>query len=248
MAAWTYPGSDRILTDFELPDESIMVLRLLTLCFDGVFTLLPGVCKRWIGNRWRGWEIAPDAYIGLSFIRCQKLIMGPGAHIGHLNLINRMDEVRLDDFAKIGDRNVIRGVDTRAPQFRGETERRSVLSLGTHVRVTGGHYFDCCNHIRIGAFTIVAGRDSRFFSHGISMRLSQQQSAPVCIGQYCMIGAGCIVLKGSQLPDYSALAAGSTLHKSHSEPYTLYSGVPAQAAGELDPTYQYFSRSHGSVD
>lgn len=226
----------------------IPVYRLMLLIMDCMFSLLPSMGKRWIGNRWRGWDIAPDAHIGLSLVRCNHLVMASGARIGHLNLIIRMDAITMGTAASIGARNIIRGVDNQSNQFAAEPDRRSMLTLGEHADITGTHYFDCTNHISIGAFTIIAGRQTQFFSHGISMRLNQQQSAPISIGKYCMIGAGSTLLKGAQLPDYSALAAGSTLHRAFTEPYTLYSGVPAISASQLEPSYRYFTRSTGWVD
>lgn len=222
--------------------------QLSLLIFDLLFSLLPNRLKRWIGNRWRGWEIAPDAYIGVSFIRCHKLVLASGARIGHLNVINRMDSLTLGSFATIGARNIIRGVHRDTDQFREEKDRYSALMLGDHADITGSHYFDCTNRIVIGAYSIIAGRGCHFFSHGISMRHNRQQSAPITIGNYCLVGACSTIIKGAQLPDYSALAAGSTLHQAFTEPYRLYSGVPAVPASRLDPTYRYFTRNTGWVE
>ena len=55
------------------------------------------------------------------------------------------------------------------------------------------------------------------------------------------------VIKGSALPDCSVLGANSTLHKAFSQPYTLYSGVPAQPVAPLDPESGYFHRDIGFV-
>jgi acetyltransferase-like isoleucine patch superfamily enzyme len=62
------------------------------------------------------------------------------------------------------------------------------------------------------------------------------------------VGTGVVILKGSCLPDYSVLGAGSVLTKTMTEPYTLYSGVPAAPISELDKASRYFIRQTGFVD
>lgn len=72
-------------------------------------------------------------------------------------------------------------------------------------------------------------------------------SSPVRIGQYCFVGAACVILKGAVLPDFSILAANSTLHRAFDESYGLYSGVPAQRVRALDHDCAYFHRTIGYV-
>jgi hypothetical protein len=57
-----------------------------------------------------------------------------------------------------------------------------------------------------------------------------------------------VVLRGAELPDCSVLAAGSTLARAFQEPFTLYSGVPAQPVKALDRDAEYFRRTRGYVD
>jgi carbonic anhydrase/acetyltransferase-like protein (isoleucine patch superfamily) len=70
----------------------------------------------------------------------------------------------------------------------------------------------------------------------------------VRIGRYSFVGTSCVVLRGAELPDYSVLAAGSTLARAQQETFTLYSGVPAQPVKPLDRDSEYFRRTRGYVD
>jgi len=119
--------------------------------------------------------------------------------------------------------------------------------MGACSAIVKGHFFDCNHTITLGHHTIVAGQGSSFFTHGIDLAQNRQESSPIRIGNHCMIGACCVVLKGGVLPDCSVLGANSTLHKAFSEPYTLYSGVPAQPVATLDPESGYFHREIGFV-
>jgi carbonic anhydrase/acetyltransferase-like protein (isoleucine patch superfamily) len=73
-------------------------------------------------------------------------------------------------------------------------------------------------------------------------------SAAVRIGRYCFVGTGSVLLKGSELPDCSVLAAGSSLSHAFDEAFMLYSGVPAKPVKPLDRDAEYFRRARGFVD
>jgi serine acetyltransferase len=49
--------------------------------------VLPSSLKRRLGRLIFGWEIHPTAYIGPSVILVPRIVMGPGARIGPLNVI-----------------------------------------------------------------------------------------------------------------------------------------------------------------
>ena len=119
--------------------------------------------------------------------------------------------------------------------------------MGPYSAIVKGHFFDCNNTIALGHHTLVAGSRTSFFTHGINIAHNKQESAPIRIGNYCMIGACSVVLKGSMLPDCSVLGANSTLHMAFSEPYMLYSGVPARPIAPFDPQSAYFHREIGFV-
>lgn len=210
--------------------------------------VLPWSIRRRLLNRLFGYRIAPTARIGFSLVLLDELVLDEGARIGHLNVIKSFDRLEMRAMAKIGDRNHISGIGSRnAQHFSDEVGRRPEILMGEHASITGRHLIDCCNRIEIGRFTTVAGAGTHILTHAISIKRNRQMSAPVRIGQYCFVGAASVVLKGAVLPDFSVLAANSTLHRAFEETYGIYSGVPAERVRALEPDSAYFQRDTGYV-
>ena len=68
------------------------------------------------------------------------------------------------------------------------------------------------------------------------------------IGNYCSIGSGSIILKGTIIPDYAIVGAGAVLNKSYTESYKIYAGVPACVKKDLNYNeVKWFSRQSGDV-
>jgi acetyltransferase-like isoleucine patch superfamily enzyme len=213
-----------------------------------MIAVLPSPAKRFVLNRFFGHDIHPTARIGLSFISAERIVLEEGSRIGHLSYIDSLELLKLERYAKIGNLNHIKGmISSRAVHFHDETNRKSELVVGAHASVVARHYLDCCNSVQIGRFTTIAGQHSQILTHGIDIIENRQTSAPVKIGEYCMIATGCVILKGTTFPPRSVLAANSTLHRSALEPYTIYSGVPAKPVASIDPSAKYFHRTQGGV-
>jgi acetyltransferase-like isoleucine patch superfamily enzyme len=154
----------------------------------------------------------------------------------------------LDEQALIGNFNTIAGLPKHLGEsFSGEASRRSELRLGQHSSITHSHIIDCTNAVEIGAFATLAGWRSQILTHSIDVTQNKQRSAPVRIGAFSFVGTGCILLKGTALPERSVLGAGSVLATSETEPLMLYSGVPATGVKSLDPHSKYFIRHDGVV-
>jgi acetyltransferase-like isoleucine patch superfamily enzyme len=210
--------------------------------------LLPWPIRRWLLRTLCNYSIPRDARIGLSIIGCTSLRMGASSRIGHFNVVKGIG-VTLGENALIGEFNWISGLpaDNRR-HFREETDRLPALTVERHAALTSRHYIDCSNLVHIGEFTTVAGTRSQILTHAIDVRRNRQLSAPVHVGRYCFVGTGCVILKGSRLPDYSVLAANSCLSRSFEETFGLYSGVPATRVRDLDRDALYFHRQQGFVD
>lgn len=210
--------------------------------------IFPWFIRRRIMSVLFGYSIHPTARVGRSLILCGNLVMGPASRIGNGNFINSIDSVILEEAATIGSLNWISGLNSaNSKHFSEEVGRQSSLFIGRHAALTARHFVDCCNKVSIGAFSIVAGARSQILTHAVDIRNGTQRSAPVVIGEYCFVGTGVIILKGSRLPNYSVLAAGSTLHKAFDGEHMIYSGVPAAAAKELDAESRFFQRETGFV-
>jgi acetyltransferase-like isoleucine patch superfamily enzyme len=210
--------------------------------------LLPWVLRRRFLNLVLNYQIDRHARVGFSLVSCDHLIMEPGSSIGHLTVIKSIDLVHLAESAKIGSLNWISGIGLNDPKhFGDELDRRPQLLVGRHASITGRHMIDCSNAVTIGAFATIAGAGTHILTHAIDLRENRQRSGAVEIGRYCFVGAACVVLKGAKLPDYSVLAANSTLHKQFSDEFTVYSGVPALPSAKIDPRAAYFHRLSGHV-
>ena len=59
-------------------------------------------------------EVDATARVGISLITVRHLVLGPGARIGHLNLIRNLDEVRLETRSAIGNLNWVNAVPSSA--------------------------------------------------------------------------------------------------------------------------------------
>jgi hypothetical protein len=218
-----------------------MLISLLSL-------LLPWALRRRLLNLACGYSIAAGARIGFSLVACSQLLMEAGARIGHFNVIKGA-RLEMREKATIGDFNWIAGLPPgSARHFASESGRDPALCLGRHAALTSRHFLDCSNCIDIGEFSTIAGARSQILTHAIDLRNGVQASAPVSIGRYCFVGTGCVVLKGARLPEYSVLAAGSSLARAYEEAFTLYSGVPATPVKLLPRESAYFSRVRGFVD
>jgi len=209
---------------------------------------LPWMLRRWLLRVFCGYSFGPGARIGHSLVGCSSLSMGTAARIGHFNVIKGM-RAEMSDHASIGDFNWISalGKDSRK-HFTDEQGRDPALVMGRHAALTARHYLDCSNRVELGEFATIAGARSQILTHAIDLARNRQSSSPVRIGRYCFVGTACVVLKGAELPDCSVLAAGSSLVRAFDEPFTLYSGVPAQPVKALDRDAEYFRRTRGYVD
>lgn len=214
-----------------------------------VLFLFPWGIRRRLLCRIFGFHIDKSARIGLSFIVPRKLIMKKEAYIGHLSVCKGADLLQMEESSRIGNLNWITGKSTsiRSDFFMEEINRKSELVLGPHSAITNRHFIDCIDSVSIGEFTTIAGFRSQILTHSIDLEESRQSCAPIKIGRYCFIGTGCIFLKGSLIPDYSVVGAGSVVIQQHSDQYTLYGGVPARVVKELPADYAYFNRLRGYV-
>lgn len=222
---------------------------MLDAVLRALVVLLPWPVRRRLLVRVFGYEISPAARIGFAWIFPERLVMGPGATIGHLTVCKGLSLLSLDAYASIGRGNWITAYPLGAPRhFLHQPDRRPELRIGAHAAVTNRHIVDCTASVEIGAFSTFAGFRSQILTHSIDLATSRQSSAPVRIGRYCFVGTGSVLLGGSVLPDHCVLGALSLLNKPYSTTHRLYAGVPAREISALDPGLRYFQREVGFVE
>lgn len=223
--------------------------KLFKLAFQLAIIWLPWSVRRWLLVVVLGFKIHPTAYVGKSLLIPRRLVMAPHSRIGHFNLAHGVEEIQLERHASIGKWNWLCGSPLDDGRyFKAFPNRRPRLHLHEHSAIVSRNFIDCTDEIEIGAFALLAGIRHQLFTHGIDLRTANQSCAPISIGRYCLIGTGCIFLKGSSLPDYSALGAGSVVHKQHETTHTLYSGVPAAPVKQLNKNWAFFVRRIGTSD
>ncbi|MEI6335446.1 MAG: hypothetical protein WCS87_12865 [Methylococcaceae bacterium] len=212
---------------------------------------LPWFLKRLFYKLFFNYQLHPTSRIGLSLILVDKLSLGKGARIGNLSVIKGLYNIQLGEFSSIGNLNWISAfpLDSNSPHFQHEADQRiPELVLGEHAAITNRHLIDCTNRIEIKRFSTFAGFKSTVLTHSIDLKECRQSSKPITIGEYCFIGTGCILLGGTVIPDYSVLAAGSTINKPMDSTYSLYGGTPARFIKRLEnENLQYFKRTTGYV-
>jgi len=216
-------------------------LGLVTLAF-------PWFIRRRLLMLFFGYEIHPSSRMSLCWFFPRKLVLDANASIGMLTVCKGLEHVRLKENASIGRGNWITGFPQGgAKHFLHQPERKAQLVLGEHSAITNRHLIDCTNSVEIGKFTTFAGFQSQILTHSIDLESCRQSSAPVKIGDYCFVGTNCVILGGSELPNYSVLGAKSLLNKKFTGTHTLYGGVPARALKQLNAGMGYFTRSVGFI-
>jgi acetyltransferase-like isoleucine patch superfamily enzyme len=214
-----------------------------------VLAPLPWIIKRPLLQSLFGYRLHPTSRIGCSIITARELELGEGARIGNFNVLRGLSRVELGPHAIISQLNWITGFPAGASRhFAHQPERKPTLILGAHSAITSRHLLDCTNILTIGSFTTIAGFRTQILTHSIDLEANRQNSAPVSIGNYCLVGTGSIVLPGAQLPDYCVLGAGAVLNQVLKETHTLYAGVPARAVKKFPTDLGYFTRERGFVD
>jgi len=125
---------------------------------------------------------------------------------------------------------------------RGELGAGSAVSIFNSGNLIIGEHFHCTSnfkiivtnsinlgcHFRAGWNTLMMDTDFHSF-YNITKNEYSVKSAPIIIGDYTWIGNGCLILKGTILPKYSAVGARTILNKNINVPsFSLIAGNPAQ--------------------
>lgn len=198
--------------------------------------------------RWLlGYKIERNVYIGISFILAEDVHICEGVRIGHLNVIKGIKSLYVGRNTLIGNLNRIVGVGASAPKFAADPSRNPSLQVGDESAITSRHMFDVQDKISIGSYTTIAGSESVFWTHEISILENLQRVGKVSVGNYVYIGARSTFLRGSSVGSCSVVAACSLVRGCFDSGHQLIAGVPAIVKkNNLDG--RYFSRTRGPVD
>ncbi|RZJ76855.1 MAG: acyltransferase [Flavobacterium sp.] len=209
---------------------------------------LPWALRRRALNSLFKYQIHKEAKIGFSFVLSDELIMDAKASIKSMTIVKNINRLKLGYNSRINSLNFITGMNMRHKRFLYDEGAYCELVVGNNSRITTRHMIDCNGGVYIGDFTTIAGYKTQFLSHSIDVYISRQTAGKIEVGDYCFVSTSCILLKGSKLPSYSVLAAGSVLGKNYSEEYALYGGVPAKKIKDMDrENTLYFTRTNPDV-
>lgn len=203
--------------------------RLLVL----VSALLPWPLKRRVLVA-VGWDVDPTARIGVSFLDVADVRLGPGARIGHLNLVRRVKVLEMGPRAQLGSLNHIVGPRTVAIADRVDTVAwPSRLVLGADAIVFNQNFLDVSGEIRLEDRAMLAGGFSRVWSHGPTPPgpdgVRGLRPAVVVVGEDVYVGAGSTLLPDSVIAAGCTIGAASVVTRSAGEtPGAVLVGNPAR--------------------
>lgn len=196
--------------------------------FPVLLLLLPSRLK--IGLlRLLGHEIGRHCYLGASLLDVSNLRMGDHVHVGHLNVFRRLRSLDLGSGARITNRNY----------FTGGGEGR--LRLGKNASISSGHHMDVLAGVEIGDNTIIAGRGSTFFSHGIAPENLDVRET-IRIGDWVYVGSNVKVIPGVTVPSHAFVGMGTVLLEKYTEEYVLIAGAPGRVVKRLPRDCAFFDR------
>jgi acetyltransferase-like isoleucine patch superfamily enzyme len=219
------------------------VSRRTRLALLALVALMPQRLKLALYRRIFGYEIAPDVRIGLTLLDARHVEIGPGARIGHgnvvvdvkrlvvgehvrigeLNLVRGGDEVRLGPYAELRRRNELNSIVD--PDVANPTDPRLIVGAGTVI--TDGHRLDFTDRIELGERVILGGRQSSLWTH------NRKRTAPVGIGARTYLGSESRLAPGAHLPSGSIVGLGSVVTGTLRDGDSLIAGVPAQVVRPL---------------
>lgn len=195
-----------------------------------------------------GFDIAPSARIGWSIILAERVTVCAHARMGSFNFVNRLASFHLGEHAQMGSLNWLSGWPASTDYFAVDRATRDPsFRMDEHTSFSNRHLIDCNDKVHLMAFAGLGGWGTQILTHSIDLALGVQRCAPVTLGPYSFVGTRCVLLKGAVLPHHSVLGAGSTLHKPMTQPFALYSGVPAALVRELPVETGWFQRTEGHV-
>jgi acetyltransferase-like isoleucine patch superfamily enzyme len=206
---------------------------------------LPWPLRRRALRAFCGFSIDPGARVGLSIILADEVEMARGAGLGHFNYIGRLDKLVMEEEAFIGNLNWILGLSQRLNSrfYTRKPNRRSELVLGRCSMMGHQNYIDCTDRVELRPFSALAGARSQLLTHGVEPIASRQTCGPIVIGDFTMVGSGCMIMKGVKIPSCCIVSAGSTVSHARPESYALIAGNPAVQIRKLPETAGLFSRT-----
>lgn len=203
-------------------------MKYLKTSFLVMLAPLPSTLKIWL-LRLYGAKIGKGCRIGISILAAKQIEIGDYVQIGHFNLIYKLNSLKMGSGSRINSFNWITGATV------------GNLHLGNNISIRRFHFVEASGSMFIGNNTIIAGRNSLFFTHGLTPD-NLNDVRPIKIGNWCYIGAACRFLPGVSIGDGTFVGMGSVVTKPHDTTYVLLAGNPANVRKELNKNSTYYNR------
>ena len=194
-----------------------------------LLALFPSRIKIFILRK-MGAQIGSGCHIGITVIQAREIEIGNNVRVASFNLMHRLVVLKLADGSRLNGFNWITGASIGS------------LLLGRNSAITRLHFFEASGDVRIGENTIIAGRNSHFFTHGISST-NLDDIKPIEIGPWCYIGSSSRFVPGSSVGRGTFVGMGSVVTKPFKDEYVLIAGNPAAIRKKLSSADVYFSRA-----
>lgn len=185
-----------------------------------------------------GHQIGKNVYIGMSYLDIKTLSLGNNTSISHLNYFQNIQKIDMREGSRIGGKlNWF-----TASQNNNESNTGfGTLIIQEGSNITSRHYFDLQEEINIGRDSLIAGSNSKFYTHTVTPN-ADNINKKIIIGDKCYIGSDCLFLPGSAIGSNCFVGAGSVVIKDFFvDNNQLIAGNPAITKKVLDKDSKYFN-------
>lgn len=174
-----------------------------------------------------GYKIGRNCRIGFSWVIVNELEMADYAKIGHLNFIY-IPLLHMGQASYIKKCNVIKGSICLIIELKGIvnqfnymtsafTHKNSICKIENNAILGVGHTLDLTSDIRLGAYSILAGKGSQVWTHGFYHSKKTHDrwriDGKVEIGKNVYIGSRAIICAGVHICNNCTIGAGVVVAK-----------------------------------
>jgi len=145
-----------------------------------------------------------------NLIKCEVLECKKNTNISKSNTIYISGSIKLGNSSSIGNRNKFTSpVNSSIYINKGE------LHLESKAIITSDHFFDLTDSIFIGKNTVIAGKNSQFWTHSYTHSNHDRfrVDGTIVIGRNSYIGSSSIFLCSSGIAEHSHVGAGTIISK-----------------------------------
>lgn len=181
-----------------------------------------------------GHDIHPSAFIGICVVRnVGRFELAEAAQIGHFNVFDGLDEVRVGRGSRILLCNYFMSGITLEPG-EARSEFYKTLHMGENSHIISFHVLDCSGGLVIADDCWITGVRSTVLTHAFDPHDGGIILEPVRLEKGALVATSCTLLPGSVVGEGALLAAGSTAWTGQElAGETLHGGVPARRLSPL---------------